>query len=164
MYSSSIHQLWLLHLIMRSLKATRMLDNSEVHSLFLFLFTKSYTLFMNIILCGWHVTWHLLTDMVDMMTNIVYYFKWGLVNMLTWQSCNMLTWGCFYTSVNFSSWVPTPGNLPSKAKKMLMPGGKPGGWGGRGRVAGWAQLELTNALVHKIQEIYGYALFVWWIT
>ena len=31
--------------------------------------------------------------------------------------------------------VPTPGNLPSKAKKMLMPGG-----GG-----GWTQLELTDA-------------------
>ena len=27
--------------------------------------------------------------------------------------------------------VPTPGNLPSKAKKTLMPGGKPGGGGGR---------------------------------
>ena len=26
--------------------------------------------------------------------------------------------------------VPTPGNLPSKAKKTLMPGGKPGGGGG----------------------------------
>ena len=35
--------------------------------------------------------------------------------------------------------VPTPGNLPSKAKKMLMPGGQPaGGWG-------WAQVELTDA-------------------
>ena len=34
-----------------------------------------------------------------------------------------------------SSRVPTPGNLPSKAKKMLMPGG--------GR---WAHLELTDAL------------------
>ena len=34
-----------------------------------------------------------------------------------------------------SSTVPTPGNLPSKAKKMLMPGGQPGrrgGWGGGG--------------------------------
>ena len=32
-----------------------------------------------------------------------------------------------------SSRVPTPGNLPSKAKKMLMPGGQPGGgWGGGG--------------------------------
>ena len=37
-----------------------------------------------------------------------------------------------------SSRVPTPGNLPSKAKKMLMPGGQPGG-------GGWAQLELTDA-------------------
>ena len=36
-----------------------------------------------------------------------------------------------------SSRVPTPGNLPSKAKKMLMPGGQPGG--------GWAQVELTAA-------------------
>ena len=26
-----------------------------------------------------------------------------------------------------SSRVPTPGNLPSKAKKMLIPGGQPGG-------------------------------------
>ena len=38
-----------------------------------------------------------------------------------------------------SSRVPTPGNSPSKAKKMLMPGVSPGG-GGR-----WAQLELTDA-------------------
>ena len=40
-----------------------------------------------------------------------------------------------------SSRVPTPGILPSKAKKMLMPGGQLGGgrWG-------WAQLELTDAL------------------
>ena len=39
-----------------------------------------------------------------------------------------------------SSRVPTPGNLPSKTKKMLMPGGQPVGGGG-----GWAQLELTDA-------------------
>ena len=31
-----------------------------------------------------------------------------------------------------SSRVPTFGNLPSKAKKMLMPGGQPGGGGGLG--------------------------------
>ena len=36
-----------------------------------------------------------------------------------------------------SSRVPTPGNLPSKAKIMLMPGG--------GGV--WAQVELTDALL-----------------
>ena len=29
-----------------------------------------------------------------------------------------------------SSKVPTPGNLPSKAKKMLIPAGQPGGGGG----------------------------------
>ena len=37
-----------------------------------------------------------------------------------------------------SSRVPTPGNLPSKAKKMLISGGQPGGF--------WAQVELTDAL------------------
>ena len=40
-----------------------------------------------------------------------------------------------------SSRVPTPGNLPSKAKKMLIPGGQPGKGGGA-----WAQMELTDAL------------------
>ena len=29
-----------------------------------------------------------------------------------------------------SSRDPTPGNLPSKTKKMVMPGGQPGGGGG----------------------------------
>ena len=37
-----------------------------------------------------------------------------------------------------SSRVPTPGNLPSKAEKMLIPGGQPGG-------GAWAQVELTDA-------------------
>ena len=41
-----------------------------------------------------------------------------------------------------SSRVPTPGILPSKAKKMLMPGVSPRGGGGG---LGWAQVELTNA-------------------
>ena len=36
-----------------------------------------------------------------------------------------------------SSRVLTPGNLPSKAKKMLMPGAQPGGRGG----GGWAQVD-----------------------
>ena len=39
-----------------------------------------------------------------------------------------------------SSRVPTPGNLPSEAKKMLMPGSQPGGGGG-----GWVQVVLTDA-------------------
>ena len=39
-----------------------------------------------------------------------------------------------------SSRIPTPGNLPSKAKKMLMPGGQPSEGGG------WPQLESTDAL------------------
>ena len=33
-----------------------------------------------------------------------------------------------------SSRVPTPGNLPSKAEKMLMPGGQPGGELGAGGI------------------------------
>ena len=33
-----------------------------------------------------------------------------------------------------SSRVPTPGNLPFKAKKMLMPGGQPGGVLGAGGI------------------------------
>ena len=37
------------------------------------------------------------------------------------------------------STVPTLGNLPSKAKKMPMPGGQPEGGGG------WAQVELPDA-------------------
>ena len=37
--------------------------------------------------------------------------------------------------------VPTPGNLPSKAKKMPVPRGQP-----RGRGGGWAQVELADAL------------------
>ena len=38
-----------------------------------------------------------------------------------------------------SSRVLTPGNLPSKAKKVHMPGDQPGGGGA------WAQMELTDA-------------------
>ena len=41
-----------------------------------------------------------------------------------------------------SSRVPTPGNLSSRAKKMLMPGGHLGEGGGGW---GWAQVELTDA-------------------
>ena len=36
-----------------------------------------------------------------------------------------------------SSRVPTLGNLPSKVKKMLMPGGQPGGGGGGGAGRSW---------------------------
>ena len=39
-----------------------------------------------------------------------------------------------------SSRVPIPGDLPTKAKKMLMPEFSPGGGGE------WLQLELTDAL------------------
>ena len=40
-----------------------------------------------------------------------------------------------------SSRVPTHGNSPSKAKKKTANGGQPG------RVGGWVQLELTDALI-----------------
>ena len=36
-----------------------------------------------------------------------------------------------------SSRVPTPWNLPSKAKKVLTPGGQPGGGGGWGAGRSW---------------------------
>ena len=37
--------------------------------------------------------------------------------------------------------APVPGNLPSIRKKRQIPGGQPGG-------GGWAQLELTDALIN----------------
>ena len=84
--SPSIHQSWLPHLI--SLRSWKQEGVWTIHRfiLFLFLVTKSSTLFMNVILCCWHFSWHLLTDVVVMFTNINHYFKWGLVNKLTWQS------------------------------------------------------------------------------
>ena len=45
-----------------------------------------------------------------------------------------------------SSGVPIPGNLPSKAKKMLMPEGD------------WAQLELTDAKVLCLDLLLMFAL------
>ena len=66
------------------MKATRSLDNSEVHSFFfLFLVTKSYSLFMNIILCCWHVSWHLLTDMVVMLTILT------ILSNEAWSTCSL---------------------------------------------------------------------------
>ena len=47
-----------------------------------------------------------------------------------------------------SSRVLTPGNLPSTAKKVLMPGDQPGGEGGG--VGGWAQVELTDAFIFGV--------------
>ena len=49
-----------------------------------------------------------------------------------------------------SSRVSTPGNLPSKAKKMLMPGGHPGG-GGAGRCWNWL---MHNRLIQNDKEYY----------
>ena len=59
-----------------------------------------------------------------------------------------------------SSGVPTHGNLPSKAKKMLMPGGEPR-WGGEG---GWG----SSLLGSKISPVgafpclpYAFSLLIW---
>ena len=43
-----------------------------------------------------------------------------------------------------SSRIPTPGNLPSKAKKMLMPGG---GRGGTGRSWNWLMHNKVKVIV-----------------
>ena len=53
-----------------------------------------------------------------------------------------------------SSRVPTPGNLPSVAKKILMPGGQPGGRGAR---------RSWNWLMYKrsISAISRYASLLW---
>ena len=56
-----------------------------------------------------------------------------------------------------SSKVPTPRDLPSKAKKMLLPGGQPcvcvcvcvSGGGG---VGFWAQLELADGSIYKFKN------------
>ena len=42
---------------------------------------------------------------------------------------------------------PPPGICHPRQKKLLMPGDQPGGGGGGGGAGGWAQLELTDALV-----------------
>ena len=70
LYSPSIHQSWLPHLI--SLRSWKQQGVWTIQRLifFLFLVTKSHTLFMNVILCCWHVSWHLVTDIVVMFTNI----------------------------------------------------------------------------------------------
>ena len=57
-----------------------------------------------------------------------------------------------------SSTVPTPGNLPAKAEKMLIPGGQPGG--------AWAQVELTDALMagrHRCTSHGGVTLSRGWL-
>ena len=71
--------------------------------------------------------------------------KWHYLTVRSMKNVAALTEdGAFAISGVFdSSRVPTPGNLPFKAKKMLMPGGQPGG-GGRG---GWLKVELTDALI-----------------
>ena len=54
-----------------------------------------------------------------------------------------------------SSRVLTPGNLPSKAKQMPVPGGQPGRGGG----GGCAQLESTDAFYQKLNLWQG---SIWW--
>ena len=67
--------------VVKATRSTRSLDNSEVHSFFYFLLQKVKLLYSWILYYRWHVSWHSLTDMVVMLTNIKHYFKWGLVNI-----------------------------------------------------------------------------------
>ena len=48
-----------------------------------------------------------------------------------------------------SSRVPTPGNLPSKAKKVLIPGGQPGGGLGAGGID-WC---IITAIAHHVASV-----------
>ena len=50
-----------------------------------------------------------------------------------------------------SSGVPTPGNLPSKAKKLLMPGGEPGGVLGAGRID-WCITKVCRGSGAKVVQ------------
>ena len=47
-----------------------------------------------------------------------------------------------------SSRVPSPGNLPSKAKKILIPGGQPGG-GGPGRRWNWLMHKNNREIIRE---------------
>ena len=53
-----------------------------------------------------------------------------------------------------SSRVPTPGNLPSKAKKMLMPVGQPGAGGLR---AGWIDWCIKGSFFCDVVPLYSSA-------
>ena len=53
-----------------------------------------------------------------------------------------------------SSRIPTPGNLSSKAKKMLMPGSQPGG--GAGRRWNWLVHNVIHMLICDKQVINNY--------
>ena len=53
-----------------------------------------------------------------------------------------------------SSRVPTPGNLPSKAKKMLMPGGQPGE--GAGRSWNWLMRKEFSLALLKDKPVLSY--------
>ena len=59
-----------------------------------------------------------------------------------------------------NSRVPTPGNLPSKAKKMLRPRVS---LGGRGGGLCWAQLELPDALPNRFFRIWDFHYLKLWI-
>ena len=60
-----------------------------------------------------------------------------------------------------SSRVPTPGNLPSKAKKMPMPGGQPGGEGGGGLGADGIDWCISISLVIKTEGSYNEFINSW---
>ena len=62
--------------------------------------------------------------------------KWHYSTVRSMKNVAALTEdGAFAISGGFdSSRVPTPGNLQSKAKKMLIPGGQPGGGLGAGGI------------------------------
>ena len=68
--------------------------------------------------------------------------KWHSLTVRSMKNVAVLTedgaFALFFRPHPDNSRVSTPGNLPPEAKKMLMPGGQPGG-------GDCAQMELTDA-------------------
>ena len=59
-----------------------------------------------------------------------------------------------------SSKVPTPGNLPSKAKTMLMPGGQPGGGRGAGGSWNWLMRNEYDRVASGVRKSVMYAALI----
>ena len=122
LYSPSLHQSWLLHLI--SLRSWKQ-QVSTIYRFILF-----YFLSLKVILYPWMLYY---VYAVDISAGICW---------LTWLSCLLIL-----TIISNEAWSTC--------------------WLDSRRPICWPiyiYIYIWVLLFHKIQEIYGYALFVWWIT